>query len=66
MPMYEYRCPKCGHTVEKLQGFDAEAPTCEKGCTEEKTKEPVKTKRLISQTSFHLKGGGWAKDGYGG
>jgi len=25
---------------------------------------PGKMKRVISQSTFHLKGGGWAKDGY--
>ncbi len=63
MPMYEYKCPKCGHQEEKLQSFNDPAPNCEKNCDE---KKPVKMKRLISRTSFQLKGGGWAKDGYGG
>jgi len=42
--------------VEKLQGFNAKAPNCEK-CEE-------KMRRKISQSSFALKGGGWYKDGY--
>ena len=57
MPIYEYKCPKCSKEVEELQSYDAKAPEC-KPCK-------VKMKRLISQTSFQLKGGNWAKDGYG-
>lgn len=64
MPLYEYKCPECGDVVEHLQGYDDPAPNCEKGCENKDTKKPIKTKRLISQTSFQLKGGGWYKDGY--
>lgn len=56
MPTYEYSCPKC----EKIE--------VEQKITEEPLKvcphcgEPVV--RQISNTSFSLKGKGWAKDGY--
>jgi putative FmdB family regulatory protein len=56
MPLYEYECKTCKTYVEKLQGFNAKAPNCEK-CEE-------KMRRKISQSSFALKGGGWYKDGY--
>ncbi len=58
MPVYEYACTKCGHEFEAAQRI---------------TDEPIKTcpvcrarkvKRLISQTSFVLKGGGWYSDLY--
>jgi len=52
--MYEYRCNKCSKTKEVLQRYDDPAPKC---CE-------AKMKRLISPTSFALKGGGWYKDGY--
>ena len=52
MPMYEYRCLSCGVEFEKLQHFsDPPLTTCE-ACG-----GPVK--KLISQTSFILKGSGW-------
>jgi putative FmdB family regulatory protein len=51
MPIYEYQCQKCG-TFEATQRITdkplAKCPTC-KG----------KVKKLISNTSFHLKGTGW-------
>ena len=52
MPIYEYECEKCGKQSEVLQKFsDAPMHTCpECGGTMHK---------MISQTSFVLKGTGW-------
>jgi putative FmdB family regulatory protein len=51
MPIYEYQCQKCG-TFEATQRITekplGKCPTC-KG----------KVKKLISNTSFQLKGTGW-------
>jgi putative FmdB family regulatory protein len=58
MPLYEYRCPKCKHEIEKLTSFEAPDPKCPK------PKCDSDMKRKISQNSFHLKGDGWYKDGY--
>ena len=52
MPIYEYECAKCGHQIEVWQKFsDKPVTKCElcKG----------KMKKLISQSTFHLKGSGW-------
>ena len=58
MPIYEYQCPVCKKKQEVLQRMsDAKAPVCEP-CSKQMT-------RLISSTSFSLKGDGWYKDGYG-
>lgn len=59
MPIYEYQCEKCGFEKEKLVKMGAPPPKCPK-CEEESL-----MKRKISQTTFQLEGGGWAKDGYG-
>lgn len=57
MPLYEYQCESCGSTFTKLvKSFDVAAPICE-SCN-----KPMK--KLLSQTSFVLKGGGWFADGY--
>ncbi|MDX1563653.1 MAG: zinc ribbon domain-containing protein [Gammaproteobacteria bacterium] len=53
MPIYEYRCEACGHTLDALQKISddplSDCPSCE---------EP-ELKRLISAPAFRLKGGGW-------
>ena len=52
MPLYEYQCTACGKIEEAIQKFsDAPLTTC-KHCSGSLTK-------LISQSSFHLKGTGW-------
>ena len=62
MPIYEFRCERCGAVREVLQKFDAPAPACtEHACRE----AGAVTKRQVSTTNFELRGGGWAKDGYG-
>jgi putative FmdB family regulatory protein len=57
MPIYEYNCEKCG-VVEVLQRI-TEAPL--KRCP--KCKRPVE--RLVSRSSFILKGSGWYATDYG-
>ncbi len=56
MPIYEYRCPKCG-TFETTQRITEPAlkrcPTCKS-----------KVERMISATSFVLKGSGWYATDY--
>lgn len=58
MPVYEYACGKCGHEFEAEQRI-TEAPL--KTCPRCRAR---RLKRLISQTSFVLKGGGWYADLY--
>ena len=53
MPIYEYQCGECGHRLEALQKISdtplKDCPHChEAGLV-----------RLISASSFRLKGGGW-------
>jgi putative FmdB family regulatory protein len=51
MPIYEYKCGKCGtfEVTQRITGKPlSRCPTC-KG----------KVKKLISNTSFQLKGTGW-------
>jgi len=58
MPTYEYLCKACDHEFEREQRI-SEPPV--KTCPRCKAQ---KVKRLISRTSFHLKGGGWYSDLY--
>jgi len=58
MPTYEYECKECHHQLEAEQRIKdeplKECPECHKPALE----------RLISASSFQLKGGGWYKDAY--
>lgn len=57
MPIYEYKCKACGNEFEYQQRMsDAPKSECEQcgGGLE----------KLISRSSFSLKGGGWYKDLY--
>jgi len=57
MPIYEYGCVKCGKTHEIMQKFsDAPLALCP-DCGSE-------VKKLISNTSFVLKGTGWYATDY--
>jgi len=53
MPIYEYRCTACAAEMEKLQKI-ADAPLVE--CPE--CGQPALVK-LVSASSFRLKGSGW-------
>lgn len=57
MPIYEYRCLKCESLHEIMQKITDPALTSCPDCGGEMTK-------LISNTSFVLKGGGWYKTDY--
>ena len=60
MATYEWRCTRtnCGHVFETQQKYEDPPPVCPK-CKSE-------AERLISRTSFVLKGGGWSSSGYSG
>jgi putative FmdB family regulatory protein len=60
MPIYEYACGNCGNRFEEWQKM-SDPPV--RVCPKCKSK---KVEKLISQTSFSLKGGGWYSDLYAG
>jgi putative FmdB family regulatory protein len=58
MPIYEYACPKCGEfeTTQRITEPPLKkCPTCKS-----------KVQKLISSTSFQLKGSGWYATDYAG
>jgi putative FmdB family regulatory protein len=57
MPIYEYECPKCCNVFEVFQRMTEDPLTSCPDCS-----GPVK--KLVSRSSFQLKGGGWYADGY--
>ncbi len=52
MPLYEYRCKKCGHVFEKIQKFSdphvSECPKC-----------GAEVEQVISAPAVQFKGAGW-------
>ena len=58
MPIYEYRCSICNHEFETIQKVGARALRKCPDCS-------GKLEKLVSRTSFQLKGGGWFDQGYG-
>jgi len=57
MPIYEYECEQCHKITEAWQHLtDEPLATCQE-CGGE-------LRKLISMSSFQLKGGGWYADGY--
>lgn len=57
MPIYEYECARCGRIEEVFQKFSDKPLTRCKKCS-------GKLHKLISQSSFHLKGSGWYATDY--
>lgn len=61
MPIFEYECKNCGDVHEFLVYMEnvqtnlvnARCPDCNGPLT-----------KIISRSTFHLKGKGWEKDGY--
>jgi len=59
MPIYEYKCQKCGKQFEAFQGInDPDLKSC-KFCK-------GKVHKMMSLTSFSLKGTGWYATDYAG
>ena len=61
MPMYSYRCCICGFVDDVIvdtKKRDKKFPCEQEGCSGVMIRE-------MDAPSFHLKGGGWYKDGYG-
>lgn len=57
MPIYEYRCEHCGDFEQNQRISDPALSKCPK-CRR-------KVRKLISNTSFQLKGSGWYVTDYG-
>ena len=59
MPIYEYECTQCGQIEEAIQKFSDRPLTKCTHCS-------GKLQKLISHSSFHLKGTGWYVTDYAG
>jgi len=52
MPIYEFRCKKCGNQIEVIQKMSDKSPAKCKKCG-------GRLEKMISQTTFQFKGEGW-------
>ncbi|MGH9524215.1 MAG: FmdB family zinc ribbon protein [Terriglobales bacterium] len=59
MPIYEYRCKKCGHRFERMQKFSDPHPA---DCPDCKAKDSVE--QLLSAPAVQFKGSGWYATDY--
>ena len=57
MPIYEYACRDCGEVLEVILRQGERQPRKCRKCS-------GRLDKLISRTSFQLKGGGWFDHGY--
>jgi putative FmdB family regulatory protein len=57
MPIYEYECTSCCNVFEVFQRMTENPLTSCPDCT-------GAVKKLVSRSSFQLKGSGWYADGY--
>jgi putative FmdB family regulatory protein len=57
MPVYEYECQSCNEEIEVWQNLSEDPLSTCPSCGGE-------LKKIISMSSFQLKGGGWFADGY--
>ena len=58
MPLYEYKCDRCGETFEVMQKFSDEPLKTHEGCGGE-------VERLLSAPALQFKGSGWYVTDYG-
>ena len=59
MPIYEYQCSGCDRIVEAMVRMGARGPRKCATCA-------GKLRKIVSRTSFQLKGGGWYAHGSNG
>lgn len=52
MPLYEYKCEKCSHQFEKIEGHNAST-------TKKCPKCGAKAQRMLSAAAIQFKGSGW-------
>jgi putative FmdB family regulatory protein len=59
VPLYEYKCGKCGHTFEKIESYSApetrKCPEC-----------GAKAERVLARSAIQFKGTGWYVTDYAG
>jgi len=59
LPLYEYKCEKCGHRFEKIESLSASV-------TKKCPKCGGKAERLLAAPAIQFKGSGWYVTDYAG
>ena len=59
MPLYEYKCVKCGHRFEKIESVSAST-------TKKCPKCGAKAERMFAAPAIQFKGSGWYVTDYAG
>jgi putative FmdB family regulatory protein len=59
LPLYEYKCTKCGHRFEKIENVSASV-------TKKCPKCGARAERMLSAPAIQFKGSGWYVNDYGG
>ena len=59
MPLYEYKCRKCGHRFEKIESFSAST-------TKKCPKCGGVAERMVAAPAIQFKGSGWYVTDYAG
>ncbi len=59
MPLYEYKCGKCGHRFEKIESVSAST-------TKKCPKCGARAERQLAAPAIQFKGSGWYVTDYGG
>lgn len=59
MPLYEYKCVKCGHRFEKIESMNA-------SITKKCPKCGAKAERMFAAPAIQFKGTGWYVTDYAG
>ena len=58
MPIYKFKCTECQHEFTLIRKMSDNSEVLCENCSSNLTN------KLISKSSFTLKGNGWYKDGY--
>lgn len=69
MPIYNYKCPKCGIVVERIQGYEDDPPSCPENVDENECGDPSNPRadvleRIMGAPNAHFKGGGFHSTDY--
>ena len=60
MPIYKFKCDSCGYEFTVIRKMSDDGDVVCENCSS------CLTNKMVTKSSFSLKGNGWYKDGYTG